>query len=587
MPFEIDLQDTPTTRGLRQFYITTPQTAGHYSETTPRKENVFSSHFDSGSRGSNKKNRSQNSIRWSSPKPKSQRKSSFSTQTRLFASIDEDSDSIFMGKENSEACNQSIGFSPIKPHNSSSSTSTNMTAAQADKQGIQRHPSGIEASTPKTFRRAQTIVKPQAKDGISNPLRKVQSHSPRRTALRERSINFQSSFEPDDILLEDDEQRVEPNPVPNPAKKILDFNPQTFEKLTQSNREVQKTPSKLNHANKIGGSINGSASKKSKNVQLKRLDTQKSRVFKEISRKKSMKLVAMTPTKTQQSFNESDILASLNDAKETDSCGTASNTVGDENLMDISDSALSIIRTPSTNDSKQTKAVTSDTPIRSDFVEHNIREEANRTPTKRFVKSTSCNYPSVKTSPEKEKNDILFGCLPCTPQKNRQRKRPAASRSPQLNEPSAKRKIDIGADIQADKYKVCERNTFFYGLDKLDMLTQLEKKNNFDIIDKIFGYLPDDAVHAAYSVSKSWRKIIEKNALVCLRRRNYVRSMRPIKENLHDTIKPINLNNNNNVKPLHEHNLNCSQIEERPVPMSPSTRRFIETQKVNFNFIYE
>lgn len=455
-----------------------------------------------------------------------------------------------------------------------------MPAIIEKQSGIQRHPSGIEASTPKNFRRCQTIakIKDNIEDILPHRLRKVKSHIPR-TALRERSIDLQSSFEPDDIVFEYDERQYDHIQIPNPVKKILDFDAQRFEQLTQSNNMVLKTPTKQSQACEMKVS---SASKK--NPNLKRLlDTDKCRWF----RKKSMKAATTTPRKARKNFNQSDMLAYFKDANETDSCNAAaSNAVSEENLMDISDSAL----TPSTNYHKS-KAITSDTPIRSDFVEHSVREEANRTPTKRFDKYHSYNSLSIKSSPEKEKYDILHhdsrdDIVFCSPNRNRVRRKRSAAvgfDSPQLTAPPAKRQLYNPENANRTKnHPEIEQTECFNGLEFLNILTQLEKKKMDHIIyDKILYDLPDDALHAAYSVCKSWKKLIDENAHLSVRRRKYVKTMRTNKENVHEFIKPININNNN-VKPMLVHNPNQSQIEEQSITLSPSSESFNKTQQVLF-----
>lgn len=558
--FETDSQDTPSTK-IRQFHITTPRNIDHQSETTPRKPNYFATHYDSGSRGSNKKNRSKNSIRWSSPKQGRSQK-----RTSSFASIEEDS--ICMGKENSNICNQSIEYSPIKPHN----TSNNMVSALPMSQVIQRHPSGIEASTPKTYRRTQSSIKPKVSDAISNRLRKVQSYSPR-TALRENPINCQSSFGPDDMLLEDHDQQIQKQDM-NPIRKILDLDENNFEKLTNLNKGNLETPTKSSHEI---GVLNKSASKKSK-CTLERLETQTGRA-KDFRRMKTFK--PATPSKSRTIFNASDISASFKNVKETNS--TNSN-VTDELLMDISDPAISVIKTPNTNCSLK-NVIISDTPIRNNYVDHNVRGSANRTPTKHFEKSYSFNFLSVKSSSEKEKNDIIHSRLPCTPPKNRHGrslKRSAADLT--KNEPSAKRKLYEKNDDGGVTTKPARK--CLYGLEKVNILTQLEKCNVDHIMETILSYLTDEALNDAYHVCKSWKRIIDNSKRVSARLRKYVKTMQTNKENARDREKPTIHNNNNvqplhNVKPFHPCNQN-SQLEKRPMIISPSKRRFNRNLKVQF-----
>lgn len=521
-------------------------------ETTPKKANYFSTLYDSGSRGSDKQN-SEN-IRWSfnksSPRLRSAGRKSFSQRSQLFESIDEnyDEENIF----NDEEANHSIGVSPIKPHNNS------ILTKQPEKvQGLQRHPSGIESSTPKNnFKRTRTqsIIKSKHDELVRNRLiRKTQSFSPaKRMALRENVI--------------DAGQNVDKH-TDNPARKVLDFTPTKFDQLV--NKLPHNLPTTLKiECNQIKAettNINTRAS--TRYMPLKCSDTQKSssRLVREFSRKKTMRQPALpVPTQTLNSLNESDILMSLaTEQNETDSQKC------EENIGDL---AVSAMKTPSTN----CKSQVSDTPNRSDFMKKNICEQANRTPTKRFEKSTSYHFASsVKSSPEKEKFEIVYGHLPCTPPKKfrRQLKRPAAvarADSPATNAPSAKRKL----------YTICQRPSFYNGLEHLDILSHLKKFEMIDIVENILESLPDESLQAAYSVCKSWKSFVDGNRKLRSRRRKFVKEMQTIKENINRSeVKPMN--NNNNVKPLHAHNLNSSEWEEKPMAVSPSTQRFNEHQSVS------
>lgn len=123
-------QETPTTRSIRHlnaFHINTPQNTRDQLETTPKKANYFYNLNSSCTRSGNKKsyNRS-GGIRWS-PKLRSSadRMKSFSSQSSIFESVDENYENVFNDDASEHACNQSIGVSPIKPHN----TSTTMRLA--------------------------------------------------------------------------------------------------------------------------------------------------------------------------------------------------------------------------------------------------------------------------------------------------------------------------------------------------------------------------------------------------------------------------------------------------------------------------
>lgn len=496
------------------------------------------------------------------------------SRSTLFESIDENFENIFTNDGEANACNQSINVSPIKPHNNSGM----MVQPPENVHGLQRHASGIESSTPKTnFRRTRTqsIVKAKinlADEMIRNRLiRKAQSFSPaKRLALRE--TNFQHSIDPDDVLVKDDEP-----PAYNPAKKVLEFNIAKFDQLIQMQSvpepsSLLQTPKKRIEANAVAKCDEPS----SKQLPIKRFDKSRSRLVKEFSRKRSMKPTGVTVAATASmadkakiSLDASDILMSMATEQETDSekC--------DNSLMETSDSAISTIKT--------TDAVipSAATPMRSNYVEQDVRAGANRTPIKRFEKSTSYNFLSVKSSPEKEKFDIVYGHLPCTPPKNhprRQLKRPLSSMhtdSPCPKAPSAKRKL----------YNDCKRQMYCNGIEKMDILSQLNNGSLDHIIEKILGYLPDEGLQAVHSVCKTWRALVDRNRRFSLRRRKFVKKMQTTKENVYKhEIKPIinNNNNNNNMKALHVHNRNC-KVEEKTVTVavSPSTRRFNEHQSVS------
>lgn len=581
-----DLQETPTTRNIRhltEFHINTPQNASQQLDTTPTKANYFSNLYDS-SRSSHKKN----SVRWSlnrsSPRLKyaatGQGRKSLS-QTTLFESIDENYENMFT-ENGANVCNQSIGMSPIKPHNTSGSMNDEQKPKKV--QILQRNPSGIESSTPKTnFRRnrTQSIVKAKVNlvdEMIRNRLvRKAQSFSPaKRLALREP--NFQQSIDLEEVIAETEEPQSY-----NPARKVLEFNVQKFDQLLQmqpSQSSALQTPKKQKEVNTVTAKCD---EPKTKQLPIRRLYTHKtrSRLVKEFSRKKSMKPTTTSMTneatalKAQISIDASDILSPMADEQETDvdKC--------DNNLMETSDPAITT--------HKASNAISSAaTPIRSNYIERDVREAVNRTPTKRFEKSTSYNFLSVKSSPQKEKFNIVYGHLPCTPPKNyprRQLKRPASSahtESPCLKAPSAKRKL-----YNTD----CERQMYCNGIEKFDILTHLNNSTSLiHITEKILGYIPDEGLQAVHSVCKSWRALIDRNRKFSARRRKYVKKMQMIKENVYkNEIKPIisnnninhNNNNNINIKAFHEHNGNLSVEQKTTVVVSPSRRRFEEHQNVS------
>lgn len=572
------LQETPTTRSIRHldaFHINTPQNVQNQMETTPKKANYFSNVYGSGSNGS------QQSIRWSfnksSPRLRSQRKS-FSARSTLFESIDENYENTFNDDE-VNPCDQSIGVSPIKAHN-------NSVAKQPEKLvSLSRHPSGIDSSTPKhSFKRTRTqsIVKTRASlaDELirSRLIRKTQSFSPsKRSALRER---FQQNVI--EHIADERSEAAKPSDSNNPARKVLDFTPKKFDQLVnvKLHHNIPGPPT----ADKWHQSEADTSTKATptKCVPLKRLDTHRSssRLVKEFTRKKTMRHIQPTPMDNHKaatsSLNESDIVMSLATAPEQNETDPQK---CDDGSAAVDSIVMSTMATPSTN-SKSQAMFSSDTPNRSDFMKKNICEQANRTPTKRFEKSISYGYASaVKSSPEKEKFEIVYGHLPCTPPKKyprRQLKRPAAiarADSPAANAPSAKRRL----------YNISERPSYFNGLEKLDILSHLKKFEMSQVVEQILDFLPDESLQAAHSVCKTWKSLVDGNEEFCVRRRRFVRTMKSIKENVHHhEIKTV-INNNNNVKPMHEHNVNVSFVA-KPTVVSPSTQRFNEHQSVSVEF---
>lgn len=609
-----ELQETPTTRSIRHlnaFHINTPQNTRDQLETTPKKANYFYNLHGSCTRSGNKNTHNRSSrIRWtpnkSSPKSRSStdRMKSFSSQSSMYGSVDENYENVFNNDEASEhACNQSIGVSPIKPHN----TSSTIVRMPEKSEGIQRHASGIESSTPKNnFKRVRTqsIVKPKmnlvdesARDRL---IRKTQSFSPsRRSALRETHTNFQYSIEPNEVPIEAAPvatAATEPKSY-NPARKVLEFSTRKFEQLIQPSATITTataTATKTKFTTPIKSKIPEFDDETTPKVTtkqhtpLKRLS--KSRLIKEFSRKKLTRsaTVRHTPSKAAASLNESDILAALAYDSETEAKRNTEAAVTvdtDDNLMDISDVSVSSssTKTPSTNKQQrrlqQAQAIVrSDTPIRDDFIKQNIREDANRTPSKRFQKSISYNFLSVKSSPEKEKLDIVYGHLNCTPPKNRRSlKRSAAAirtESPLASvEPAAKRKL------------YSERTRPFYnGMKHLDILTYSKKHAaGSDIVKRILGCLSGEDLRASSMVCKSWHKYVEENPEFEAKRRKFVRTIQTTKENvtkqIHNKSNSSTSFNNNNTIPLHVHNKNYVSLSES-ITVSPSKRRFDEHQQV-------
>lgn len=564
--------ETPTTRNIRQlseFHINTPQNNRSQFETTPKKPNYFLN-TSGGSLSARKKKRfswgpyeSPNSKRNSAGKIKSPGK-----RSTLFDRNDENS-------YDENVCDQSIYISPIKSHNNSNV----IQASNSPRGNIQRHPSGIGTSTPKfNIRRTLThsALQPNNIDQDNRLVRKIKSFNPIHrgsSVLKDSSaLNRQESI---DFINELDE-----SPAYNPAKKMLAFSSQQFEQLIKPSQaaSLPKTPVKAN--NVVDNMENQSVAEAPKYSPRKLANFRdQSRLIKEFTKKKSSRL---WPKKTVEKIsNESDIHMS------SVSHDSATATLADDMMDDclsFPDEIKQLQNASTLNlNLKDTKI---DTPTRNISMSHSIREEANRTPTKRFERCTSYHSISTKSSPEKEKNKILYHDLPCTPPKTyirRPLKRQASALAditqPKI-EPPAKRKL----------YSI-ERDTYYDGMEYLDILKHLI--TNFKITpvtEKILGYLSGKDLHAAYCVSKDWSTVIDSCKKSRFKRRQYVKESESIKENIFETTASTanrSTNNNNDTfrrKPFQLYN--DKEDVSFEVPLSPSSRRFREHQEVSYRKLH-
>lgn len=247
--------ETPTTHSIRklnEFHIQTPNNAKSLLETTPKKS-IYRYNDIRGNRSiTPKKNRNNCSPYKFKSCEKSRR-----GQSRLSfdkSNFEMDTENI----ENSFSANvadQSIGLSPIVKQRDLilSATATINSHSGLKRIALQRHPSGIESSTPvsRSFKRSNTLT--ETKSYLSdkmNPtintlsslssttrlMRKVQSFSPRKyTVLKEIATNFQN-FEKhtgEEYFNEIDLDMTNPinDEQYNPAKKMLKFSTDQFNDL--------------------------------------------------------------------------------------------------------------------------------------------------------------------------------------------------------------------------------------------------------------------------------------------------------------------------------------------------------------------
>lgn len=257
--------ETPTTKSIRQlneFHIQTPQNDKRMMETTPTKANYFSRALRSGQKSSTKENRnSAISPYKGTPNKRNGSGASYSSMHLSFTEKMRSGDmlkpfsfhdSVSENVENSfemSANEPSIDYSPITNHNKSA-TSTVTTMLDNNRRTLQRHPSGIESSTPisRSFKRThtQTIAKTHFdSDNVANARalkRKFKSFSPakRNNVLKEISTNTPAMLQMHDEQLEEGET-VATNEH-NPARKMLTFSTNQFETLLTGYASVAHKP---------------------------------------------------------------------------------------------------------------------------------------------------------------------------------------------------------------------------------------------------------------------------------------------------------------------------------------------------------
>lgn len=558
--------ETPTTKSIRQlnaFHINTPPL--NRSETTPTKGNYFAQAIRSDrSHSSRKKSRQ----RLYSP---------YKANSQL--SISRERRTLFDKNDENEFASHdvSIGFSPIGTFDEASAKITPVKIHQ-----MQRHLSGIESSTPKTstLRRIQTqatvmqIDNSTVENRANRLIRKTQSFNPNKMVLRESNAS--------NIIAQRGNASNESNHLfsaHNPAITMLTLSNELFDQLLdhRSSADMQ-TPTKQQKAVDLttARQLPQLASPPVKKSPFKA--KHRSRIMTEFSQKRSLRSLAATKSSTilADSLNESDIMMALTDA---------SNQEPSPILPPLVDNAfIGGSKTPKVPNFMI--AAKSGTPHRDNSMTHSMQVEANRTPTKRFNRSTSINPTHLHYNPEKEDKKAIER-LACTPPKKPTRrtvKRPANKSidlSPAAAPPSAKRKL----------YRTVEQRTrFFDKCFNVDILQQLTNFNLTNITTSIFNELTERDLQTVRSTCKAWSEAIINDPIHNKRRRKYLNACQTAKENVHRSSKhsqSMNITNNNsdfsllleNRKPFNMSNVSNS-IVERPEPVSPSTRKFRENQEV-------
>lgn len=227
---ETSIIETPTTRAgrlLSDFHFNqTPPYDRRVQETTPTKANYFFNALRPTEKSSSKKNRSWIQSPYKlTPNRRKSNGANYSSSAEKMRSADSDSENI------DESFEMSVSEALLSPIGHNNKSLISAVPIMHDNKGrtLQRHPSGIESSTPisRSIKRThtQTIAKTHFdEDTGANArylLRKTHSFSPRkRSALKEIS-NSRPIFERHDEQLEAIEEAAAIEQ--NPAKKKLAF----------------------------------------------------------------------------------------------------------------------------------------------------------------------------------------------------------------------------------------------------------------------------------------------------------------------------------------------------------------------------
>lgn len=196
-------------------------------------------------------------------------------------------------------------------------------------------------------------------------------------------------------------------------------------------------------------------------------------------------------------------------------------------------------------------------------------------PTKRIMKRSL----SVDYDPEREKCKILHPYLPCTPPKKKQKK--TFKRLV-----SSGNKTPVKRSLYEIKHKITPR-ACYEGIEKLNILLHLQ--NTLPALDIILNCMSGSDLLNMSLVSKKWKFLVESNSKTNLKKLKYINSTNLIKENFMAG-KYLHCLKHQNSLPLRD--LNCisknSLDRKRSIneisspPVSPSKRKFHENQKVCF-----
>lgn len=429
----------------------------------------------------------------------------------------------------------------------------------------------IQSSTPINFhtltKQNRTVAKTKFSSKLDASLaklkkfRKTQSFSPSKYIKNSIDYNVKSKY--DNVV----------SALPNPAKKLLDFSPQIFEKIVNE-RVVQHTPKRDTKLETIVTSneknVNNETQNNIKSIDFSflnqslfttsfdnknevknlnqctpldkhRVDCNSHLAPVDMSLKTLEKTDANTHTEKLHSKNnesspinntESPINIEKHKSKSTETTIDLK-SVEQKPLVFICDKNNVHATTTTTttkiapiNVQNSNYSIFSDNNIQIDSTDNipKISQTIIRTPTKKNRRSKSPNQYNPSSI---EKDQILYSQLPCTPPKHQLQKLPKHHPSLIEHKKPTKKRLYANILLSSSNKKKSSKN--------LDIFLKLSKIST-PATELILDHLNDSDLANMYMVSKSWRKFVTKHAKANMRRNKYIRQLAEIKENVHENI---------------------------------------------------
>lgn len=382
----------------------------------------------------------------------------------------------------------------------------------------------------------------------------------------------------------------EPEVMSNPAKRLLLFDENKFEKLLNYNGSEKKVLQSAPELKKP-------PKKSQKNKILKRQDAVSDRNIPEnfISPQNNNQKNTLSEPYIRNYFREMKTL----DTQNTDKQHIAANNLRTADSLEFlkidsfEGETKPIIVKRKLADSEVHDSAKK---IRSEIfgINHLILED-NKISTipDKFVASKVATAPkstnrklkrslSLDYDPEKEACKILHPYLPCTPPKKKPRR--AVQRVLY-----ATNKSPVKRSLYELKHKITSRASY-EGIEKFNILVHLQ--NTLPALDIILNCMSGSDLQNMSLVSKKWKCLVESNSKYNLKRLKFISSVDLIKENFMAEKYLYSLKHQHSM-PLRDFNSRSKNSFDRKrsidemvsPPVSPSKRKFHENQKVCNNVI--